>query len=117
MKPLPVSFMEIEAVGDTLRIRPQANLSEFQYQHIEESVGQVLRMLADSAIRHVVIDFRHTAHFGSSAVEALIRIGQEVKRRSGTMTLENLSNSEREVLEILHIGKLWTIREAASTQP
>ena len=113
----PVNFIELESVGDTLIIRPLANLSEFQYQHIEDSVGQVLTMLANSTICNVVVDFRRTSYFGSSAVEALIRIGQEVRRRGGTMTLENLTKSEREVLEILHIGKLWTIRESTSELP
>ncbi len=107
----PTKFIELESVGDTLMIRPLANLSEFQYEHIEESVGKVLTMLTDLTIRNVVVDFRRTSYFGSSAVEALIRIGQEVRRHGGTMTLENLTKSEREVLDILHIGKLWTIRE------
>ena len=60
------------------------------------------------------MDFHRCAYFGSSAVSALIRIAKTVRERGGEMVLSNLSKCEREVLDVLHLGELWTIKSSTT---
>ncbi len=106
----PVDLLEFEKSGDTLIVRPVANLGEFEFEHIETEVSGLLKLLDDAGIRNVVVDFHRCAYFGSSAVSALIRMARAVRERGGEMVLSNLSKCEREVLDVLHLGDLWTIK-------
>ena len=111
----PVDLFEHEQSGDTLTIRPVANLGEFEFEHIEAEVTGLLKLLDDTDIRNVVVDFHRCAYFGSSAVSALIRIAHAVRERGGEMVLSNLSKCEREVLDVLHLGELWTIKSSTNS--
>ena len=110
----PVDLLELETSGETLVVRPVANLGEFEFEHIETEVTRLLKLLDDAEIRNVVVDFHRCAYFGSSAVSALIRIAQTVRERGGEMVLSNLSKCEREVLDVLHLGEQWTIKSSTT---
>ena len=111
----PVDLFELERSGATLIVRPFANLGEFEFGQIEAEVADLLKLLDQSDIRNVTVDFHRCAYFGSSAVSALIRIARAVRERGGEMVLSNLSKCEREVLDVLHLGELWTIRNSATS--
>lgn len=110
----PVDLFELEQSGSTLIVRPFANLSEFETDQIDEAVADTLKLLEESDIRNVAVDFHRCAYFGSSAVSALIRIAHAVRERGGEMVLSNLSKCESEMLDALHLGELWTIRNSAA---
>ena len=111
----PVDLFEHERLGSTLVVRPVANLGEFEFEHIEAEVTGLLKLLDDTDIRNVVVDFHRCAYFGSSAVSALICIAHAVRERGGEMVLSNLSKCEREVLDVLHLGELWTIKSSTTS--
>ena len=111
----PIDLLELETTGETLIVRPVANLGEFEFEHIETEVRSLLKLLDDSGLRNVVVDFHRCAYFGSSAVSALIRIARTVRERGGEMVLSNLSKCEREVLDVLHLGELWTIKSSTTS--
>ena len=106
----PVDLFEHEQTGETLIVRPVANLSEFEFEQIEVDVIRLLTLLEDPGIRNVVVDFHRCAYFGSAAVSALIRIARAVQESGGEMVLSNLSKCEHEVLDVMHLGDLWTIK-------
>ena len=108
----PVDLLEFERSGEVLIVRPVANLGEFEFEHIEAEVDGLLKLLDDADIRNVVVDFHRCAYFGSSAVSALIRMARAVRERGGEMVLSNLSKCECEVLDVLHLGDLWTIKSS-----
>lgn len=108
----PVDLFELDQSGSSLIVRPVANLGEFEFERIDAEITDLLQRLQDSDIRNVVVDFHRCAYFGSSAVSALLRIARAVRERGGEMVLSNLSKCEREVLDVLHLGELWTIRNS-----
>lgn len=105
----PLELFSYERHGDTLVIVPVVNLSEFEFAHIEREVHSLLEFLDTVRIANVVVDFRRTNYFGSTALKALLKISEKVHEKHGTMVLCNLSEGEHEILDVTHLGSLWTI--------
>lgn len=110
----PIDLFELETTGETLIVRPVANLGEFEFESIEAEVAELLKLLDKADLRNVVVDFRRCAYFGSSAVSALLRIAHAVRERGGDMVLSDLSKCEQEMLDVLHLGEFWTIKSSAT---
>lgn len=108
----PVDLLEVEVAGCTLTVRPVSNLGEFEVEHIDSEVANLLKLIEEADIRDVIVDFHRCAYFGSAAVGALVRIARAVKERDGEMVLRDLSKCERDVLDVLHLGELWTIKSS-----
>ncbi len=111
----PIELFEYEQTGEMLIVRPATNLGEFEAEQIEAEVERLLKLLEDSTFHKVVVDFHRCAYFGSSAVSALIRIARAVRDGGSEMVLCNLSKCERELLDALHLGDLWTIKSSVTT--
>lgn len=107
-----LKMFEFEKSGDTLVVRPVANLGEFEFGQINLEASKLLEVLDESGLCNVEIDFHHCAYFGSSAVGGLIRIAQAVRERGGEMVLSNLSACEHEILHVLHLENYWTIKSS-----
>ena len=106
----PANLFEFERSGDRLVVRPITNLGEFEFGHINVEATKLLEFLDQHGLRNVEMDFHRCEYFGSSAVGALIRIANAVRERGGEMVLSNLSQCEREILEVLHLQNYWTIK-------
>ena len=53
-----------------------------------------------TGVKNVVIDFRRTDYYGSTALAFLVKRWQKVSRQKGHMAFCNVSDHEREVLRI-----------------
>jgi anti-anti-sigma factor len=104
-----VNLFSYERHGDTLVVVPAVNLSEFDFAVIDREVHSLLEFLEASRVSNVVVDFQHTSYFGSTAIKALLRIGDQVREKHGTMVLCNLSPGEHQILDVAHLGSHWTI--------
>jgi anti-anti-sigma factor len=103
------SLFEIERDAEIVILTPVMDLHELHCREIDDGAVGVLELLADPTTRHVVLDFRQTDYFGSSALGLFVRLWKRVKRRGGRMALCNLSEPEKEILRITHLDQLWPI--------
>lgn len=69
--------------------------------------------LADNFIRdetkEVVVDFGQIAYFGSNLLEAVLLLWKKVHAAGGKMTLCNLSEVGREILNVARFDTVWSI--------
>jgi stage II sporulation protein AA (anti-sigma F factor antagonist) len=103
-----LELIEVERLGDTLVLTSERDLRELEFEAIEQEQQEVLRRLADDpSIRNVVVDFRMTDCFGSTALKLLIRLQRVVRERGGRIALCNVSAHEREILAATRLDRLW----------
>jgi anti-anti-sigma factor len=103
------SVLDLEAVEETLIITPLADLRELAFQQIEAEAKDVLELLETGAFRNVVLDFRSTDSFGSTALGFFAALGKQVQRCKGRMAICNVSEHEREILDVTRLSKLWPL--------
>ena len=104
---LPASHMfQIERDGDVLVLVPQVNLSELEYA--QAMTEDVIALFADQSIKNLVIDFHKTDYFGSTALGFFIRLWKRIQERKGRMILCNLSDHEKEILQVTKLDECWT---------
>lgn len=89
-------------------LRPVGSLAE---STVMAELDDVLDALAQSQLKNVVIDFRQTAYFGSSLLEALRTIWNRVHEQNGKMVLCQLSPVGLEILQVSKFDHLWPISE------
>ena len=111
----PIELFEYERTDDMLVVRPATNLGEFESEQLEAEITRLLKLLEDSSLHKVVVDFHRCAYFGSSAVRALTRIARTARDGGREMVLTNLSKCEREMIDALHLGDVWTIKGSVKT--
>jgi anti-anti-sigma factor len=85
------------------------DLRELEYQRIEAGGREILDLLSGSGVKNVVLDFSRTDYFGSTALCFFLKLGKMVRLRDGRMALCNLSDHEREILQIMNLDYLWPI--------
>lgn len=108
---MPIAPMfEIERDGETIIFTPPINLSESQ--DVTLNAKGAIDALCDLSIKYVVMDFHKTDYFGSSALALFIRFWKIVADRNGHMAFCNLSEQEREVMQITRLDTLWPICES-----
>ncbi len=102
-------FFEIECVGDTILVTPCRDLREVEYAQIEEGAREVLGLLRDSPVKHLVMDFVRTDYYGSTALGFFVKLWKRVSKRGGKIAFCNLSDHEKEILETTRLDSLWPI--------
>jgi anti-anti-sigma factor len=107
-------IFEIELQGDTIIVAPVVDLLELDYQRIEAGAGEILKLLDGGGIKHVVLDFQKTVHFGSAALGFFLKLWKRVRTRNGRMALCNVSDLEKAILRVTNLDLLWPIRPSRS---
>jgi anti-anti-sigma factor len=103
---LPSSHIfQTERDGDTLVLTPKVNLSELEYA--QSMTEDVIALFADATIKNLVIDFHKTDYFGSTALGFFIRLWKRIQERKGRMVLCNLSDHEKEILQVTKLDECW----------
>ena len=102
-------IFEVEQAGDTLIIVPVVDLRELDCQRIEEGANRILDLLNGTGIKNVVMDFHKTDYYGSTALGFFVRIWKRVRRRKGRMAFCNVSDHEKEILQITNLDHSWPI--------
>ena len=73
-------------------------------------------LLDGTRAKNVVLDFRRTDYYGSTALSFFVKIWKRVREVGGQMVFCNLSEHEREILAMTSLDALWPIchsRESA----
>lgn len=110
----PKQLYTSDREGDILILTPLVNMSEMEYS--QSMTTEILALLNDPTIKHLVLDFQKTDYFGSTALGFFIRLHKNIKDRGGRMVLCNMSAHETEILEVTKLSDYWTIeptRESA----
>jgi len=98
---------EIERQDDTIIVTPVLDLNEFEFQRIEAGAGPVLRLLEDTHVKNVVVDFHRVDYFGSTALGFFLKLWKRVRKKDGHMAFCNVSEHEKEVLKVTMLDSLW----------
>jgi anti-anti-sigma factor len=89
-------------------ITPPGDLGEFALEVLHTEAERALHAFeSDPHKRHVVLDFKNSQMFGSSALGFFARLWKRVRSRGGSMTLCNLSPFEKELLQVTKLDALW----------
>jgi anti-anti-sigma factor len=99
----------VEQEGDTLILIPPADLGESSGDRIADGASRILARLSDGRIKNVVVDFCMTDYFGSTALSVFIRLWTRVHRQGGQLIVCNISDHEREILQVSRLDQLWPI--------
>jgi anti-anti-sigma factor len=107
-------IFEIEEEGDTIIVIPAVDLRELDYQRIETGAKEILERLNGTGINNVVLDFAKTDYYGSTALGFFMKLWKRVRCGGGRMAFCNISDNEREILQITNLGKTWPILSSRS---
>ena len=88
---------------------PLADLRELAYEQIQADGKAIRKLLTDSHVRNVVMDFYKTDYYGSTALGFFVNLWKEVRRRNGRMAFCNVSAHEKEILLVTNLDHLWAI--------
>lgn len=100
----------LELHDETLLVTPRAgDLRELSFQQIETEGAEVVAALERSPARNVVVDLRQVDYCGSTALGFLVRLGQVVRNRGGSMALCNVSEHGKAILGIVNLADTWPI--------
>lgn len=99
----------IERNNETLILTPQSNLRELDFEGLECSAESVMRLLDDKEVMNVILDFRNTDYYGSTALAFFVKLWKRVKSRGGRMAFCEVSEHEREILRLTNLDSLWPI--------
>jgi len=107
-------IFEITREDDTMVVVPSVDLRELDYRRIEEGAERVLHLLNGTGIRNVVVDFHRTNYYGSTALGFFVKLWNRVRRQNGRMAFCNVSDYEKEILQITDLARLWPICSSRS---
>lgn len=102
-------FFKTRVESDVLIVEIRKPVGSLADRTVMLELDQVLADLRELASRKVVIDFCQVAYFGSSLLEALRLIWNEVHLGGGRMTVCNLSPVGKEILQVAKFDHLWPI--------
>jgi anti-anti-sigma factor len=102
-------IFDVEQSQETLIITPLKNLYELDYQEIQLGGRELLELLSTAPVKNVIMDFHKTEGFGSTALGFFVRLWKKVRQRNGSMAFCNLSDNEKEILQITKLDGLWNI--------
>lgn len=105
-----LSLFDIERHNDTVVLIPLQDLSEFEFCDIENGSSEVVALLTRGDVRNVILDFRNTDYYGSTALSVFLKLWRHVRAHDGQMVFCNLSAHEHEILEMMNLDKLWLVR-------
>jgi len=106
---IAANILQIERDGDTIIVTPVVDLSELEYQQIEAGAKDILNLLDQMQVRNVVLDFHKTDYYGSTALGFFLKVWKRVRKGNGRMAFCNVSDHEKEILQITQLDHLWPI--------
>jgi anti-anti-sigma factor len=102
-------IFEVEQEGDTIVAVPAVDLRELDYQRIEAGARAILELLNGTGVTNVVLDFRKTDYYGSTALGFFLKLWKRVRDRKGRMAFCNVSDHEKEILQVTSLDRLWPV--------
>ena len=105
----PAQVFEVERLGDTAVLTPASDLCELDYAQIVAGAREAFGLLESGPVRNLVLDFRRTDYYGSTALGFFVRLWKRVSGRGGQMVFCNLSPTETEILRTARLDRLWPL--------
>jgi len=99
----------IERAGQTLVVTVQTDLRELDFRGVEAGASEIFDQLARGAVKDVVLDFRNTDYYGSTALGFFVKLWKRLKERDGRMAFCGVSAHEREILKVTNLDGLWPV--------
>lgn len=110
--PSAANLFVLECRDGTVIVTPKDDLSEFLFRELTQQATQVfdeIEKLENN--QNVVMDFKNTDYFGSTALGLFVQLWTRVCRRGGRLAFCNLSERERQILNITQLDSLWPLCE------
>lgn len=95
--------------GTTLILEVHGTVSSLADAAALDELDLLLDQLKENAATNVVVDFGQSPFFGSSLLETLRRIWNDVHPGGGKMVLCNVSPVGREILALAKFDQLWPV--------
>ncbi len=102
-------LFDVELEGETVIVTPLENLGELAFQEIDAGAKEVLDFLNRTKARNVVVDMQWMDYCGSTALGFFLRLLKRVGGRNGRMAFCNVSEHDKEIFRVVHLGGLWPI--------
>lgn len=98
----------VTCLDDVVVVTLAGDLGEFALERLHTDAERALHLYElEHDKRHVVLDFKNTAFFGSSAMGFFTRLWKRVRAKGGRMVLCHLSPLEQELLQVTQLDTLW----------
>jgi anti-anti-sigma factor len=104
----------VEQKNSTAIVTPLADLRELDYERIERGAAEILKLLNGTGVTNVVLDFQNTDYCGSTALGFFVKLWKRVRMQNGRMAFCNMSDHEKEILQITKLDHLWPICSSRS---
>lgn len=105
------NLFSLECRDGTVIVTPMEDLSEFQFRELTRQATQAFDELETLDIRKVVVDFRNTDYFGSTALGLFVQLWSRICGKGGRLAFCNLSDREQQILTITHLDSKWPLCE------
>jgi anti-anti-sigma factor len=100
---------ETEQIGDTLVLAPSRDLSELHLSRFEEETAAVIRLFESLPAKNIVLDFRKTDYYGSTALGFFVKLWARLRKCDGQMAFCNVSENDMEILRLTKLDSLWPV--------
>jgi anti-sigma B factor antagonist len=102
----------VEKEGDATVIVPGPRLGSLDNADIALRRGSLIEAVREQNASQVIVDFSKVEYFGSLLLDTLCVVWKQVRQRSGTMVLCNVSGVANEILSQSKLNSLWPIYES-----
>ena len=102
-------LFSIQQEGETMILSPKLNLSELELSGFDQQTRDVMVSFEEGGYRNIVLDFSGTDYYGSTALGFFIKLWKRVRSVDGQFAFCEVSDYEREVLELTRLDSLWSI--------
>ena len=103
------SVFDFEHVDNVLILIPKTDLRELEFDALEAGASEAFDQLGEKKFKHIVIDFHRTDYYGSTALAFFVKFWKRVKSQGGKMAFCEVSEHEREILDLTNLSSLWPI--------
>ena len=110
---LDKNSFQFERSDDITIISLGTEFDKLEGDLVQEAEELLLDVVENKDCSHLIIDMQNTRFFGSSFIEALVRIWNRLKLNDqGTLQLCCLQSYCKEILEVTHLDKIWKVSES-----
>ena len=92
--------------GITLVVVPLGSVGSLAGEDVNAELEDLVRRFGQSRLKHVVFDFHQVPYFGSTMLGAMHALWKHVAAANGKMAVCNVSDVEREVLDVSRFNTL-----------
>lgn len=102
-------FFRTDAIGDVMLLELRGAISSLADHTILNELDQIRQQRSEIGFKKLVVDLAQAPFFGSSLLELIRVLWNDVASQGGRLVLCNPSAVGREVLEVSKFDKLWPL--------